>query len=646
MAITTAGLLDEDLEPFLAAGVLEEGDVAVADTLARLCDETASGVRLAAALAVRALRHGAVVVDLATIADTAAPESPVEPTGGAEDDVAPTVSALPWPEPSRWVEQCRGSRMVATSLPPGSWVRSPRTDVRPLTLCGSLVYLDRYAQLENQVRTVLSRRAERPPPVVDESDLLDVLDEVVPATEQPDLQRLAVAAALTGWVTVVAGGPGTGKTTTVARLLQAEALLAERRDLPPPRVALAAPTGRAAARMEESVRALLGGGATVTASTIHRLLGSIGSQTRFRHDMDNRLPYDVVVVDETSMVSLELMARLVEALTPSTRLVLMGDPDQLSSVDAGAVLADLVARTPRPEPDARETLLREALPRDLTPADEATGELRRDVVRLRRIHRFDGALASIADAIRTGDADLVLDGLGDPDDDTVEWVSKDPATVSQDDLDGVRAAVVAAGSTMVAAARRGDATAAIEALARHRLLCAHRVGPYGVDRWRTVAFAWLRDEVPGLARYSAETDTDAFYVGRPLLVTANDAGVGVFNGDTGVVVDTTGMSSGNTAASVRMAAAFDRGPGATLLVPLGSLTPVQTPLAMTVHKAQGSEAEAVTLILPEEPSPLLTREMLYTAVTRARRHLRLVGTEAAIRSAVGRPVVRASGLRQ
>ncbi len=449
----------------------------------------------------------------------------------------------------------------------------------------------------------------------------------------PDLQRLAVAACVTGWVTVIAGGPGTGKTTTVARLL---AVLAETLETTP-RVALAAPTGKAAARMQEAVTEefarLTREGIDVPpappASTLHRLLGwRPDSHSRFRFNRHNHLPYDLIVVDETSMVSLTLMSRLLEAMRPDAQLVLVGDPDQLASVEAGAVLGDLVRRRPRPVPDDRSTYLSSLLPGDVQPVDEVETELRTDVVRLRTVHRYGGAIAELAEAIRRGRADDVMAVLrrGDP---QVEFVETDLDARNPAGLDGLRADVVNAGRALIEAAFAGDAPAALEALDQHRLLCAHRRGPYGVARWSQEVERWLAAAVPEF-----EPDRE-WYIGRPLIITANDYELGLFNGDAGVVIDrsTTGP-----------AAVFTRGTDVIEVAP-SRLDAVQTVHAMTVHRAQGSQFARVSALLPPSESPLLTRELLYTAVTRARQSVRVLGSEASIRTAVDRPIVRASGFR-
>ncbi|HYF28615.1 MAG TPA: exodeoxyribonuclease V subunit alpha, partial [Baekduia sp.] len=338
--------------------------------------------------------------------------------------------------------------------------------------------------------------------------------------------------------------------------------------------------------------------------TLHRLLGSRpGSRRRFRHDRANRLAHDVVVVDETSMVSLELMARLLEAVRPGARLVLVGDPGQLASVEAGAVLGDVVG------------------------PPSATGPLAEGVVVLDRVHRYGEAIGRVAEAVRGGHADAVIEALRDgaP---AVTWHDVDAADPAG--AAAIRPAVVGAGAEVVEAARRGDARAALAALGATRVLCAHRRGPYGVSAWAAAVERWLADELddfrPGVARW---------YAGRPVLITENDHELRLSNGDAGVAVVTGG----------RLRIAFERRDGVLLVGP-ARLQAAESVHAMTIHKSQGSQVGTAVVVLPDPSSRILTRELLYTAVTRAQDRLVLVGPEETIRAAVQRPVARASGLRE
>jgi exodeoxyribonuclease V alpha subunit len=332
-----------------------------------------------------------------------------------------------------------------------------------------------------------------------------------------------------------------------------------------------------------------------------------------------------VIVDEMSMVSLTLMARLLEAVRPSARLVLVGDPDQLSSVEAGAVLADIARAPGTPDADLGQRLVELGL---ITDPEQAPVH---GVVQLTHTWRFGGAIDALARAIRAADADVAVAVLRSGASD-VEFREIDleatPTETSTRALTGMAAQVRTAAVAMLDAARSGDVAGALAALDRHRLLCAHRRGPYGVLRWGLEVERWLADAIP---EYGEDGE---WYVGRPLLITANDYEMSLYNGDTGVIVETPD--------GVR--AAFARGAAAKLFPPV-RLDAIQTVHAMTVHRAQGSQFDSVSFVLPPPDSPLLTRELLYTAVTRARRHVLIIGSEEAIRRAVQRPANRASGLR-
>ncbi|KXO95940.1 exodeoxyribonuclease V subunit alpha [Tsukamurella pseudospumae] len=592
------------LRTFADAGVLGPADVHVAAALGRLGGETDESVLLAAALATRAVRLGSVCLELSRLRDVAV-------DGDGEVD----VDALPWPESAAVRDALRRSPLV---------VGGAAGPLRPLRLVrDELLYLDRYHRQEETVRAVLDARGGAAPGV-DVARLREGLRERFPEPG-PDRQRLAAAASVLGQTTVLAGGPGTGKTYTVARIL---ALLFDQHG-PDLRVGLAAPTGRAAAQLAGEVRtqgAALGLPREIPAQTIHRMLGfKPGNASRFRHDASNHLPYDVVVVDETSMVSLTIMCRLLEALRPEARLILVGDPDQLASVDAGAVLGDLVARgvTTAPSPEL-EALLADERARtggDEEGLDEAElREARRGVVRLRRGRRFTGALGELADAVRRGDADRVIELARDGGDGAIEWCEPD-------DVEGLRADVRAASAATVAAAQQGLAADAATGVQQHRVLCAHSEGPSGVTRWAQLAEEWA----------GARSGGAGWYAGQPLLVTANDYDTKVYNGDVGVVIAHDGDPAD-------LRAAFARGSDVALLYP-NQLVAVRTVYAMTIHRSQGSQYDAVSVVIPPADSRLLTRELLYTAITRARRKVRLLGGEDALRAGVQRQVLRASGLR-
>lgn len=543
------GLLAE----FADAEVLDSSDVHVAQRLTTLAKEPDETVALAIAVAVRALRNGSVCVDLRSI----------------EQQVG--VDGLPWPDADAWLAAVQASVLAGT--PPA------------LRVDGDLLYLDRYWLEEQQVAEDVHTMIAVKPETVSTD-----IDRLFPKGFEE--QRAAAKVALSQGLTVLTGGPGTGKTTTVARLL---ALLAAGTRL---RIALAAPTGKAAARLQEAVqlevdqlpeadRAALSG---LHATTLHRLLGSRpDTSARFRHNRGNRLPHDVIVVDETSMVSLTMMARLLEAVRPDARLILVGDPDQLASVEAGAVLADMVD--------------------GLDDSKLAT---------LKTPHRFGESIGALAAAIREGDADTAIEVLR-AGGENIEWIDTD------EPAEHLREVVVPQARRLRDAAILGDADEALRNLDDHRLLCAHRRGPYGVRYWNRQVERWLAEE-------TGDPIWSDWYAGRPVLVTANDYGLGLYNGDTGVTVVRDGVLRAVIAGSQQKEFATSR------------LSDVDTMHAMTIHKSQGSQADEVTVLLPQEDSRLLMRELFYTAVTRAKTRVRVIGAETAVRAAVERRAVRASGL--
>jgi exodeoxyribonuclease V alpha subunit len=558
LAARASGLL----QTFNEAGVLDVADVRVAERICFLGKDTDERVALAVALLVRGLRSGSVCIELVNI-----------PSAVGIDEV-------PWPSPAEWLAAVRASPLL--NEPPVLHLYDDR-----------LLYLDRYWREEKQVcDDLLALQACKPTVGLPDSERL------FPAGFEE--QRQAAKIALAQAVTVLTGGPGTGKTTTVARLL---ALVAEQAGAARPRIALAAPTGKAAARLQEAVqhevakldatdRARLG---ELQAMTLHRLLGSRpDSASRFRHNRGNRLPHDVIVVDETSMVSLTMMARLLEAVRPGARLVMVGDADQLASVEAGAVLADLVDGL------------------------SARNDVR--VAALKTSHRFGKAIGELAEAIRVGDEDRAL-ALLRSGDEHIEFIEDDDAS------DAMRSVLLPHALRLREAALFGADDVALATLDEHRLLCAHRQGPYGVRHWNRQVEKWLSEE-------TGQPPWSEWYPGRPLLVTANDYGLRVYNGDTGVVL--------NGPDGLRAVIA---GAGGPLDFATSRLSDVETMHAMTIHKSQGSQADEVTVLIPTEDSRLLTRELLYTAVTRAKGKVRVVGSDVAVQAAIDRRAVRATGLR-
>ncbi len=608
------------LDPYLDAGVFGPFEGQLAEAVLRRQPEAGADDALALAVAARATRLGHVCVRLDQVRVMVAAD---EPSGGA-------VAELPWPDADSWsralerspiVQVVEGNDAATTGPDPGDG-----QPVRPLVWDGGRLYLERYWRYETAIARQLTERGRPGGPAgtgVDRPTLDAALDALFgpPVGGLPDLQRLAAERGLTEAVSIIVGRPGTGKTHTVARLLVAAHQVASQRGRAL-NVALAAPTGKAAARMGEAVRqqlvtmhqrgeigadlaATLG---TTEPMTVHRLLGRRwGPDTRFRHDRADPLPHDLVVIDETSMVSVPLMAKLLDAVRPEAGLVLVGDPFQLTSIEAGTVMADIA--------DLRV---------DGEHRGPGAGPLRGRVTELRQGHRFDegSGIDDLAGAIRGGHADSVMSLLtaGRPD---LCWIA--PSDV--DALASIEADLIAAADDVTTAAMAGDALAALAAATRVKVLTATRRGPGGRDQWSDRIRA-------GVSGYAPARQAGRWPVGTPLIVTGNDPVNRLFNGDVGVVVQRSGARM--------VAVATDEGVRELAPARMGEAEPWW---AMTIHKSQGSEYPGVVISLPAVGSPILTRELLYTAVTRARSTVTVVATEEAIRAAVGRPVARASGLR-
>lgn len=588
---------DDRLERMLRFGDLDAVDVEVAYALTALVASPAEPeVRLAIALASRAVRDGHTCLELTA----------VTPPGCVT--AQPTLPTLSWPTPVELRQALIASPVVATtSSATSSHAAAHDGSTLPLVLRGDRLYLQRFDALESRLAAAVRARLLRAPFAPNARDAAR-LATLFPDYATDAAQHDAAAHALSSAFTIITGGPGTGKTHTVLRLLAA--LLARETDGPVPEIALLAPTGKAASRLTESVRDGLTHLAPglldearrraipTHADTIHRALGLHPDHPhRPRHHAGNPLPADVVIVDETSMVDLPLMARLVAAVRDDARLVLLGDADQLASVDAGAVLRDLVES---PLVSSRVSRLQQS--RRFSP-ESALGRL---VFALRGTRWADVAAAFDAAEAAEHDAFATEDG--------VRFVRHDGSTVPPAVLEAVREQ-----ATRLATAATPEA--ALTELTRWRLLTALRRGPTGADAINAALRAERGEELA---------------VGTPVLVIENAPDDRLANGDLGVVWE---QHDG------RRVVLFpgDDGPRAVGVRRLPRWEPAY---AMTVHKAQGSEFDAVHVLLPAPPSPILTRELVYTAVSRARHRVTLVASRAAVQAAHGARAQRATGLQE
>ncbi|WP_109126189.1 exodeoxyribonuclease V subunit alpha [Dyella sp. C11] len=580
--------------------------------------------------------------------------------------------------PAHWRTVLAGIATTPSTLQPSTLMASsddPDATSSPLVLDGSRVYLRRYWDHEQRVAQAIGQRLSR---VNDTSPLLaSQLARLFPAstTEGPDWQRVACALAARGAFTVITGGPGTGKTTTVVRLLGLLQTLHHEASGRALRIRLAAPTGKAAARLQSSISSQIARldvddhvrtHIPSQVDTLHRLLGARPDSRRFRHDASHPLHLDVLVIDEASMIDLEMMSAVLAALPDDARLILLGDKDQLSSVEAGAVLGDLCRRAEQGHYSSATAIWLRDTTGDRIDAwtrDDAQ-PLDQHVAMLRHSHRFgaQSGIGGLAQRVNDGDAAQVRALLAEPHAD-IAWNDHAADSRSLADL------VLHAGATRFLSQaggaepqgyrhylqwmrqQRPAATAGVEAydawargvlhaFGSFQLLCALRQGPFGADG--------LNRQIAGILQQAQLIDAGhEWYEGRPVLVTRNDYSLGLMNGDVGIALRVPD-DQGNLQLRVAFEVAGDAGSDATRIrfVLPSRLGERETVYAMTVHKSQGSEFEHAALVLPGDASAVLTRELLYTGITRARRWFSLLAPASIVQLAVEQPVHRHSGLYQ
>lgn len=506
-------------------------------------------------------------------------------------------------------------------------------EAKPLVFDNQRLYLHRLWRAEGRAAQFFVPPVK--PAMFDEQQVRSVLDRHF-GPEGDNWQKIAAAVAITRQISVISGGPGTGKTTTVAKLLAALLALSTI----PLRIRLAAPTGKAAARLTESLGAALQKldisaedkqHFPAEATTLHRLLGAVPGSQRMRYHQGNPLHLDVLVVDEASMVDLTMMANLIAALPDSARVIFLGDRDQLASVEAGAVLGDICRCAEAGYSLARAAELSRLTGCDIDGHDDALAPPVRDsICLLRKSYRFDASsgIGQLAAAVNAGNVrqseQAFVAGFSD--------IARFPLS-NTDDYQQLLAACVSGYEHYLRALSRGAAPAdVLQEFAHFQLLCALREGPFGVMGLNERIELALQRK--GLIRRQSAA-RGKWYVGRPVMIARNDSALGLFNGDIGIA-----MNDGEGELKVW----FPLPDGTIKAVQPSRLPPHDTAFAMTVHKSQGSEFAHTLLVLPNQFTPVLTRELVYTAITRAKSQLTLFADPAVMNNAIRMRTLRRSGL--
>ena len=605
--------------------IFSSPELAVMDLLKRRSGISNDIVLTAAGLSVWAHRNGHPCVHLGEICGLIASESSAEALKIVRDSLPPAT---------QFMEALKASSEVVRSIHKGSvgTYLDATADLRPLVLVGDLLFTQRQFADELSIAEQLSQRASRKSGMSIDIGLIDRLvpkpgndDEDAIKVGDTGIANRAAQSVVSNCLTVLTGGPGTGKTFTLTRCL-AVLLSTRETELDELSIALIAPTGKAAARAKEIITSfvkdernsekpsigvsekILIALSRIEPRTIQRALGNKRRMhTRFQHDHQISLPHDIVIVDEMSMVPSYLMARLLEAIRPDSTVLLVGDQAQLESVESGSVLRDIVQAS-----------------------SDAKSSLNVRVFELLRVWRqsSDTRIGDLARHIRAGEADKAL-ALAITNPAGIKFVeSRKQGEVPEEVLDGTIKSLRLASEHAMKISQQ-DHQIAHGLITNNKVLCGPRKGPLGVNSWN----ALIGKAVNG------SSDGDLFNLGTPLLVTVNSPRSKLVNGDFGVVVNYQ-ESDG----AIRRRVFFFTEDGGRYLTP-AELPQVEICFAMTVHKSQGSEYENLLVILPGESSPLLTRELVYTAVTRAKKSLVISGTGLAVLQAVNNQSVRYSGLK-
>jgi exodeoxyribonuclease V alpha subunit len=605
-----------------ATGIFSAIDLQFAGFVLRFSTDQDPDVFLAAALVSRATTAGHICLDLDSVSEILILEQPA---------IHETVCC---PMVHKWRPKLAAHPAVGT---PG--------DRSPLILDDqNRLYLYRYWEYEKKLSASIRSRASGVSTDFRPRKVKACLDRLFPTRDKDvDWQKVSAIITLLKRFSVITGGPGSGKTHTIAGIL---AFLLECSDGDNLKIHLTAPTGKAAARLGESImqaKKHLNCSPAVKdeipseVSTIHRLLKPITGTPYFGYDSANQLPADVVVVDEASMVDLALMSKLLQAIAPNTRLLIVGDKDQLASVEAGSVLGDICHRQALHgfSVDFLKHVKKVTgmATENFAQMPETQTSLQDCICSLQKNYRFSSrsGIGAISRAINRGDIQKSMDLLKKPPQTTVEWV----AINTPNDLSRQLAGVILAGYRKYLTIK--DPVLAMKAFNKFKILCALKIGPFGATSVNKMAEQFLGHEKL-IGDHPA--GNHPWYRGRPIMITKNDYSLGLYNGDIGLTLTDPNGADG------QLHVYFQDATGDIRRFPAHRLPEHETVYAMTVHKSQGSEFDHVILILPDKDYPLMTRELIYTGLTRARRKVSIWGTESVLRLAISRKIERSSGLRE
>lgn len=614
--------MNKQLTPLFDSDFFAPIDVHFADFIQEISGCSDFEIRLASALVSWSTRMGNVCLDLNKIADNPA-----------------VKKALPdkfilFQNINEWIDHLTKCSAIGKA-----------EDYKPLVLDSrNRLYFYRYWEYEKTITDAINDRIQSHIKNIDYQKLKEGVNRVFDSgeTNEIDLQKVASICALLNRFSVISGGPGTGKTTTVAKIL---ALLIEQAGKNDINIILCAPTGKAAASLSETIRSVksrincddfVKDSMPDEAFTIHRLLKTIPGSPYFRHNTDNSIQADVLIIDEASMVDIALMAKLFNAIPNKAQIILIGDKDQLSSVEAGSVLGDICNRElnhniSKETVNWIQTFIKSGnnqLP-DLSFPQQSIQD---HIIVLDKNYRFDenNGIGGLSNAVNQGDSETCFQLLMNSSDKNVRFQEiAEPKTLYK----ALGEIVVERYFQYLSA---NEPNQALDLFHQFKILCALRFGPFGVDTINRLVQKILLEN--GLIQID-KNDSDRVYKGRPILITRNDYSLGLFNGDTGIIMP---IQKGD---NNDFHAVFPIIKDEIKYVPIHRLPEHETAFAMTMHKSQGSEFNDVLIVLPDQYYPILTRELIYTGITRAINSVAIWGKKDVLEEAIANKIERTSGLR-